>query len=122
MQNQQNDIESQQNCIKDKENSQNTGDVARKEENRIESEANTGKVVENELSAWIRSMWKAGSFCEIYSNSGSRWFKGNIQKIFNDSEGEWLEVEYINGDKSIRCKQTPRGDISAIRPLSKAMS
>eukprot|EP01083_Nonionella_stella_P281430 957541_1 len=77
---------------------------------------------EDPLLDWIRSIWKVSSYCEVYSNSGQKWFKGTIKRIFADDEGEWLEVQYINQDNTIRCRQTPRDDITAIRPLTKALS
>lgn len=35
---------------------------------------------------------------EIYSNSQKEWFRGIINGIFNDHEGEWLKVQYIAYD------------------------
>ena len=41
-----------------------------------------------------RKKWKIGSKVEIYSDSQSKWVKGNIIKIFFDNEGERLQVKY----------------------------
>lgn len=72
------------------------------------------------LDHWIRNLWKIGSKVEIYSFSSDSWFKGNIVKIVNDDQGEWMEVEYIV-HKKLRSKQTPRNDVDAIRPFLKVM-
>eukprot|EP01084_Bolivina_argentea_P111637 199121_1 len=74
------------------------------------------------LSDWIRTIWKAGSECEIYSNSDKEWFQGTIKRVFTKEEDEWVEVEYVNENKTIRCKQAARDDITSIRPLTKALS
>ena len=52
--------------------------------------------------------------------SGTKKWNLHLTRIFYDSEGEWLEVQYACG-KMMRLKQIPRDDKDAIRPLSKAM-
>mmetsp|Transcript_20673 Transcript_20673/g.25539 ORF Transcript_20673/g.25539 Transcript_20673/m.25539 type:complete len:274 (-) Transcript_20673:48-869(-) len=42
----------------------------------------------------LRNEWKVGSFVEIYSYSKRKWFLGEIVTIFDDNEGEWLEIRY----------------------------
>ena len=42
----------------------------------------------------IRLSWEKGHGVEIYSVSKGKWFPGKILRIFNDAEGEWLEVKY----------------------------
>jgi len=59
----------------------------------------------------IRSQWKMGASCQIYSNSKKKWFGGEVAQIFTDEEGEWLEIRY---DKSMS-KQVQRYS-SDIRP------
>eukprot|EP01084_Bolivina_argentea_P051884 95378_1 len=72
------------------------------------------------LDTWIRNHWTVGSKVEVHSSSSNCWIIGDIVRIFNDTEGEWLEVQYsINSIK--RLKQIPHNDEQAIRPLSKAM-
>eukprot|EP01083_Nonionella_stella_P060387 157710_1 len=69
--------------------------------------------------AMIRKQWKVGSKVEVYSSSKNKWYEGDITRIFIDSEGEWLEVQYACG-KVMRLKQIPRDDKDAIPPLTKA--
>eukprot|EP01084_Bolivina_argentea_P252903 424660_1 len=49
----------------------------------------------------IRAGWKDGSVVEVYSASASKWYKGEIKRIFTDAEGEWLEVLYWTRQKQI---------------------
>ena len=42
----------------------------------------------------IRLSWDENDELEIYSVSKGQWFAGNIQRIFTDEEGEWIEVKY----------------------------
>eukprot|EP01083_Nonionella_stella_P286075 973681_1 len=64
----------------------------------------------------IRAGWKDGSVVEVYSASASKWYKGEIKRIFTDAEGEWLEVLYDAGN-DIRHKQVSRDDTDTIRPF-----
>ena len=41
-----------------------------------------------------RNEWKIGSKVEIYSESKKKWMKGTIEKVVNDTEGEWLVIRY----------------------------
>ena len=59
-----------------------------------------------------RRKWNIGSQVEIYSNSKSKWVKGDIINIINDNEGEWLQVKYL-GTKT---KQIQRYN-KFIRPI-----
>ena len=34
---------------------------------------------------------------EVYSSTSKQWLDGQIVRIFNDEEGEWLEVQYFTG-------------------------
>eukprot|EP01084_Bolivina_argentea_P051820 95296_1 len=69
--------------------------------------------------AILRKSWKVGSKVEVYSNSAKKWYEGDVTRIFFDTEGEWLEIQYAVG-KAMRLKQIPRDDKDAIRPLHKA--
>ena len=44
----------------------------------------------------IRMNWTKGEKVEIFSNSFKCWNVGTITQIFNDKEGEWLKVMWIN--------------------------
>eukprot|EP00483_Globobulimina_turgida_P004119 UN04127 len=70
---------------------------------------------------WVKKQWKMGSKVEVLSSSSSdSWFEAKVVGIFNDSSGEWLEVQYV-ADEKLRLKRIRRSDTAAIRPLSKAM-
>ena len=69
---------------------------------------------------WIRNLWKVGSKCEVYSITTETWIKGTIGEIFDDSDGEWIKVKFI-AKKLRRARIVKRNNLSAIRPLSKAM-
>ncbi len=53
-----------------------------------------------------------GSKMEVYICK-SKWYEGDITRIFVDSEGEWLEVQYACG-KVMHLKQFPCDDEDAI--------
>merc|ERR1719491_1198082 len=59
----------------------------------------------------FRFSWIPGDRLEIYSVSKCQWFAGLITDLFEDEEGEWLEVEY----KRSISKQVQRGSVN-IRP------
>merc|ERR1719491_672145 len=65
---------------------------------------------------WQRKQRKIGSKVEVYSSSAKTWYEGDITRIINDAEGEWLEVQYAS--RMMRLKQIFRDDITAIRPPS----
>ena len=44
--------------------------------------------------------WKLGSKVQVYSEEANKWFNGEIIRIFNDNEGEWLVVRYAFGMKT----------------------
>lgn len=46
----------------------------------------------------IRNAWKSGSIVEIYNEMTCKWNRGKIIDIFTDDEGEWLSIEYNNGE------------------------
>lgn len=47
-----------------------------------------------------RISWKLGCKVEIYSEEAKKWFEGEIMRIFNDTEGEWLVVRFAFGMKT----------------------
>jgi len=61
-----------------------------------------------------RNSWKSGSKVEIYSEGQRKWQKGEITKIFNDNEGEWLVIKYAG----FRTKEIQRFS-NYIRPIQK---
>merc|ERR1719491_1369114 len=63
-----------------------------------------------------RKQWQIGSKVEVYSSSAKTWYEGDITRIINDAEGEWIEVQYAS--RMMRLKQIFRDDITAIRPPS----
>merc|ERR1719491_1348795 len=65
---------------------------------------------------WQRKQRKIGSKVEVYSSSAKTWYEGDITRIINDAEGEWVEVQYAS--RMMRLKQIFRDDITAIRPPS----
>merc|ERR1719491_567153 len=65
---------------------------------------------------WQRKQLKIGSKVEVYSSSAKTWYEGDITRIINDAEGEWVEVQYAS--RMMRLKQIFRDDITAIRPPS----
>eukprot|EP01083_Nonionella_stella_P159897 522105_1 len=104
------------------------------QQNHTQSGSNNSNLISNNAStynakpsqssmlstdAMIRKQWKVGSKVEVYSSSKNKWYEGDITRIFIDSEGEWLEVQYACG-KVMRLKQIPRDDKDAIPPLTKA--
>lgn len=58
--------------------------------------------------------WKEGSYCEIYSKSQAKWFKGHIVDVgrFADGHG-WVTVVYDGGK---RCHQLGRLN-NRLRPI-----
>eukprot|EP01084_Bolivina_argentea_P079787 144643_1 len=67
------------------------------------------------LDSSIRNQWSIGSAVEVYSVLCKQWMNGKVQRIIEDEEGEWLEIEYsIHGD--MRRKQVQRDHSTNIRP------
>merc|ERR1740123_823602 len=60
----------------------------------------------------VRKAWTKGSQLEVFSQSTAKWYDGKILSIDNDSEGEWLTVQYDNQKQ----KQIQRFNKN-IRPL-----
>jgi len=74
-----------------------------------------------DLRVWIQSTWNVGSFCDVYSDSDGRWYKGRVVRIFTDKDVKWLEIQYTINDTT-RSKEVRRDDIHSVRPLSKAIT
>jgi len=47
-----------------------------------------------------RKKWKRGSFMEVYSNSRGHWFLAECQDVFEDKEGEWLQVMFCDPENN----------------------
>ena len=75
---------------------------------------------DGKVDLWIRGLWKVGSKCEVYSITSESWIKGTIGKIFHDTDGEWIKVQFV-ARKLRRARIVKRNNGEAIRPLSKAM-
>jgi len=56
----------------------------------------------------IRLSWRIGSRLKIWSSSQSEWFVGTVQDIFEDQEGEWLDIAYQKYDEQQWRKQAQR--------------
>eukprot|EP01084_Bolivina_argentea_P020825 38688_1 len=52
----------------------------------------------------IRTRWKIGSRCNVYSGSLEKWIEGQITNIYTDFDGEWLQVQCV----SIETKEMQR--------------
>ena len=54
----------------------------------------------------IRAAWVTGSRCEIFSHQAKQWLPGQVRRLFDDDEGEWLDVmytvEHINQSKQVQ--------------------
>ena len=66
-------------------------------------------------SSW-RSKLIKGDEVEIYSESNRKWFKGEINKIFHDEEGEWLVIWYSQSKQYLARKEIQRYS-EWIRPI-----
>ena len=44
--------------------------------------------------AYIRAGWHAGSCCEVFSYTANQWLSGQVLRVFDDDEGEWLNVKF----------------------------
>eukprot|EP01083_Nonionella_stella_P033063 90516_1 len=86
----------------------------------VGTDSSKGRDDDRGVGLWVRRIWKVGSLCEVYSNSSQKWCKGIISKIFTDEEGEWIEVKY-EVKSAWRCREIPRDDTEAVRPLAKAV-
>eukprot|EP01083_Nonionella_stella_P004799 13992_1 len=51
------------------------------------------------------------SKCKIYSHSQNKWFKGQIGRVFENDEGEWLEVDYGKKGQKTQQKHVRRLDL-----------
>eukprot|EP01084_Bolivina_argentea_P020826 38689_1 len=60
----------------------------------------------------IRTRWKIGSRCNVYSGSLEKWIEGQITNIYTDFDGEWLQVQCV----SIETKEMQRFS-EYIRPI-----
>jgi len=60
-----------------------------KEEARFEKQGDT-------IARQSRKRWKRNSFMEVYSNSRQKWFLAECKDIFEDAEGEWLQVMFCD--------------------------
>jgi len=64
-----------------------------------------------------RKGWKQGTQVQIYSKENNKWFNGDIIKIFNDNDEEWLEIKYNTG-RDNRTKQVGRYSKDIRDPIS----
>lgn len=68
-----------------------------------------------------RREWRVASRCQIYSRSEQRWCDGEILKIFQDEQGEWLRVKYEVTADSSKFKSIQRYN-QYVRPVQRRQS
>lgn len=67
-------------------------------EKRLRLEEEVFKQQEDVILRQTRKRWKPGDFMEVYSNSRKKWFMCECVDIFEDKEGEWLQVFFSDRD------------------------
>mmetsp|Transcript_40546 Transcript_40546/g.50005 ORF Transcript_40546/g.50005 Transcript_40546/m.50005 type:complete len:470 (-) Transcript_40546:151-1560(-) len=55
-----------------------------------------------------RTLWVQGSELEVLSPGSTNWFRGKITKIFNDNEGEWLQITWNDPAKGVMAREVQR--------------
>jgi len=83
-------------------------------QNRLEKEEDLFQKQSEAVMRQSRKKWKPGSYMEVYSNSRKQWFLAECTNIFEDNEGEWLEVLFCANEQTIM-KQIQRFSLD-LRP------
>lgn len=81
---------------------------------RLEKEETLFQKQSDAVMRQSRKKWKPGSYMEVYSNSRKQWFLAECTNIFEDNEGEWLEVLFCANEQTIM-KQIQRFSLD-LRP------
>eukprot|EP01084_Bolivina_argentea_P087692 158372_1 len=72
------------------------------------------------MSNTERDNWAVGTKCQIYSRSKRKWTSGQIIKIYQDDEGEWLTIQYMKDlVKDIQRHSKDVRNIQRANPLQK---
>jgi len=58
--------------------------------------------------------WQEGSAVEVFSSSKNKWYRGIVDTITKDNDGEWLNVIYSDGVT----KPVKRYDDQFVRPAN----